>query len=185
MEIKKLSCEEFWPIFKKRRSEFFENTLTVSSMQAMTEAEKENFGERREAFGKRIEFHLGLYNDKGELVGWSSSFQSQVNELYMMNSVVAPEYRRQGHYTKMVERTLSFAREQGFQTVSSNHTATNNAVIVPKLKLGFKISGLLLDDAFGTLVKLVYHLNDTRAQAMEFRSGQKSPSANLKKLLGL
>jgi hypothetical protein len=82
----------------------------------------------------------------------------------------------------MVRHVLAEARKQGFQIVTSKHVATNNAVIIAKLKLGFKISGIDLSDEYGTLVKLTYYLNETRQSVAEFRAGQIKPTRKLKKI---
>ena len=100
----------------------------------------------------------------------------------MMNSVVFPDYRRRGHYTRLVQATIVEAKLAGFQVVTSNHVCTNNAVIIPKLKLDFKITGFEMSDEFGVIVKLTHFLNPTRSKAIEFRSGCQKPDAELKEL---
>jgi len=182
MIIKKLSSEEFWPIFRENRDKYFSDTLSFSMKNTMTQYELETFSKRKEAFKNQLEYHYGLFTMDGSLAGWSSSFQSRVNELHMMNSVVFPAYRRQGYYTKMVEETIKEAGLMGFQTIISYHVSTNNDVIIPKLKLGFKIVGMILDDEFGTLVKLSYYLNELRSDALDFRAGLIKPNQEVKQL---
>ena len=69
--------------------------------------------------------------------------------------------------------------------ISSKHSATNNRVIIPKLKAGFVISGLEISDRYGTLVRLEYFTNPKRRELMDFRSGQALPDLGLRELLGL
>jgi hypothetical protein len=78
---------------------------------------------------------------------------------------------------------LGLLRNKGFQIVTSRHTATNNAVIIPKLKAGFVIIGLELDDRFGTLVKLAYYFSAGRRKLIDVRSGQTTPDEAIKKLM--
>ena len=82
----------------------------------------------------------------------------------------------------MVKEVLMEAKLAGFQTVTSQHVCTNNDVIIPKLKLNFKITGMQVMDEFGVTVNLTYFLNETRAKAMEFRSGMSKPDMELKTL---
>lgn len=72
----------------------------------------------------------------------------------MTNTGILEEHRRRGLYTALLPVVLNQLRQKGFQIVFSRHTLTNNAVIIPKLKAGFVISGFEVDDRFGTLVQL-------------------------------
>lgn len=74
-------------------------------------------------------------------------------------------------------------KNDGFQVVVSRHNLTNNAVIIPKLKAGFVISGFEVDDRFGTLVKLSYFFNPLRRKLLDVRVGQSAPDDEVKKLL--
>ena len=59
---------------------------------------------------------------------------------------------------------------------------TNNAVIIPKLKAGFVISGFEVSDRFGTLVQLSYYFNPLRRKMMDVRVGQRKPDEEIRKL---
>jgi ribosomal protein S18 acetylase RimI-like enzyme len=110
-----------------------------------------------------------LKND--EMVGFSFGWQENPTMFFMAASLVLPEYRKMGLYSKMAEKVLEISKEKGFQSVSSFHVATNNPVIISKLKLGFTISGLQLDAVHGVLVRLIYHHNDLLKSATRFRAG--------------
>lgn len=180
VEIRQLPSEVFWPIFKANRAQYFEDTFYFSSMALRTEHELASHPSLYNGYKNRFELNLGLYiND--ELSGWCTSVQTHVYELYMMNSVIFPEHRRQGHYSALMKETIRVAREKGFMMVTSNHICSNNAVIIPKLKEGFKINGLEVMDDFGTVVKLVLHLNEKRAEALEFRTGMLKPNESIRR----
>ncbi len=106
-------------------------------------------------------------------------------ELYTMNSVILPEFRRKGLYSMLVKETVKEARALGYQMVTSNHVISNNAVIIAKLKLGFNISGIEVFDDFGMTVKLTCHLNETRKKAFDFRTGLTRPDDEIRKLMQL
>lgn len=181
MEIRKLTSDEFYPLFRQNRPEMFADTLWYSSREVRTEYEQSQITHLFKGLEDVWSLHLGLY-ENDQLIGWSSSFAMKPNELYMMNSVVFPGHRRKGYYTLMVKEVLMEAKLAGFQTVTSQHVCTNNDVIIPKLKLNFKITGMQVMDEFGVTVSLTYFLNETRAKAMEFRSGMSKPDMELKTL---
>jgi GNAT superfamily N-acetyltransferase len=114
---------------------------------------------------------LGIEHD-GKLVAASFSFQMSTTDLMMGVSMVRPEFRGQGIYTSLCKRTLEIAKREGFQSVISNHMLTNNAILIAKLKLGFKICGLETHAVHGTLLKMVYHLNEQMAEALKYRAGE-------------
>jgi len=107
----------------------------------LTPHEAEAAASLKKAMDSRVFLHFGLFEAQEKMVGWSSSYQLIPSELLMMNSAAFPEYRRQGHYSTMIKKTLERAAELGFQTVSSKHVCTNNSVIIAKLKAGFKLTG--------------------------------------------
>jgi ribosomal protein S18 acetylase RimI-like enzyme len=185
MEIKRLTNEEFWPLFHNYRPQLFNDSFHYAPFDVQTEYEKEQSVQLRANLKDKINIHLVAFNDENELIGWSSSFQKSAHELYMMNSAIFPEYRRTGLYSRLVHDVLELAEEYGFQTVTSNHVTTNNAVIIAKLKLGFCISGIELTDDFGTLVKLTKHLNETRDKISRFRSGEIKPDKEIKSIFKL
>lgn len=125
---------------------------------------------------------LGVYDSSNSFVGWSYGYQENANVFYMCNSAILEEHRRQGLYTELMKANIELAKDKGFQIIYSRHNATNNAVIIPKLKAGFVISNLEMDDVFGVLVHLKYFTNETRRKIMDYRSGQLAPDQELKKL---
>lgn len=184
MEIRKLTDEEFYPLFRQHRPEMFADSLWYSSREVRTEHEQSQIKTLFKGLEDVWSLHLGLY-ENNEFIGWSSSYAKKANELYMMNAAVFPEHRRKGYYTLMVKEVLKEAKLAGFQVVTSSHVCTNNDVIIPKLKLNFKITGMEVMDEFGVVVNLSYFLNETRAKAMEFRAGWSKPDAELKKLFNI
>ena len=60
-------------------------------------------------------------------------------------------------------------------TIGSQHVATNNAVLIAKLKLGYVIAGTEYVDAMGLLVRLVLHLTVERAVLFAARTGMLAP----------
>lgn len=89
----------------------------------------------------------------------------------MVNSAVLPEYRQMGIYTKLLSMMIDKAASDGFQIVSSIHHASNNAILIPKLKLGFKVVGMKIHARFGTLLELHYYTNEKVGKVIDYRTG--------------
>lgn len=185
MIIRELTQEEVDLEINPLVATAFLETFSYPVLDVRTQNELEQFPTLKENFRKREFVFLGAYQESGELMGYSISYQARTYELYTQTSVVLPEYRRKGVYTEMTKSIIRIAGEKGYQMVTSNHVASNNSVIVAKLKLGFFISGFELVDDFGALVKLTYYLNEKRSRMYNVRTAFRRPDEDLKELLRL
>ena len=131
-----------------------------------------------------IHFNLCIFKGE-EFCGWFTGNQQNAETFYMRNSAVLPRHRRKGLYTALMHEVLNRVEKMGFQIVLSRHCATNNSIIIPKLKAGFVITALELSDRFGTLVHLSYFFNKDRKRIMEFRSGDLKPDQKIREALGM
>jgi len=94
------------------------------------------------------------------------------DRLYRMgHSHVHPNYRRQGLYGEYLRRIIDYTKELGFDAIVSDHSPGNNAVLIAKLKAGFRIFSLEIDPAVGTSVCLRYFHDPAHLAAYEFRCG--------------
>ena len=117
---------------------------------------------------------LGAF-DGDRLAGYSQGWFEVGGGFYIGSSAVDPHYRRQGVYTRLLQAIEQAVRERGGITISSQHVATNNAVLIAKLKLGYVIAGTEYVDAMGLLVRLVLHLTVERAALFAARTGMLAP----------
>ena len=101
---------------------------------------------------------LGVFSSSGELVGWQYSYQENGDEILMKDTGILPAHQKKGTYTRLLPILLDIFRTQGFTIAKSYHRMTNNSVIIPKLKVGFLINGLITDE-YGMAVSLVYPFN--------------------------
>ncbi len=182
MILKELTEEQFFSFYSDLRTKYFSDTLSYSVMDVRDAHEMALTASLKTKL-VQDSLYLGVYTDKDELMGWSVSYQAKVLELYTQNSAVIPEFRRKGVYSLMQKHVLKVAKERGYQMVTSHHVASNNSVIMAKLKLGFMITGFELCDDFGALVKLTNYLNETRSRAYQVRTGLKRPDQDIKDLL--
>jgi GNAT superfamily N-acetyltransferase len=92
-------------------------------------------------------------------------------------SAVEPAYRQQGIYTRLLGTIEQAVRERGGLLISSQHVATNNAVLIAKLKLGYAIAGVEYVEQMGLLVRLVLQLTPERRALFAARTGTLRPDA--------
>ena len=108
---------------------------------------------------------------RGErLVGWTYARAEVGYDLHMVNSGVARAERRQGLYSRLVQLTIEYATSQGYRTIKSRHVPMNNAVIIPKLRLGFQVSGFEYSEVYGPLVCLTYLVGKPRRELYQARA---------------
>ncbi|MEM7618403.1 MAG: GNAT family N-acetyltransferase [Pseudomonadota bacterium] len=128
------------------------------------------------------ELRLGAFNHNNEFVGWTWGRQENATTFYMINSAVLKEYRGKGIYHALLNHCVEEVSKKGFDLIYSRHCATNNAIIIPKLKAGFIISKMEISDKYGVLIHLHYYTNELRKKIMDYRSGQSKPNDIMKSL---
>ncbi|MFK7601190.1 GNAT family N-acetyltransferase [Deinococcus sp. SM5_A1] len=128
-------------------------------------------------------FNWGIYAAE-ELIGWSFAYQQSERAAYMADTGILPEHQGRGLYTRLLPHLLATFRAAGYTLVQSHHRATNNAVIIPKLRAGFFIQGLNLYEG-GMSVPMTLSLDDTYRDAMHVRSGFQAARGEVARRLGL
>lgn len=128
---------------------------------------------------KRI--RIGAYFED-RMIAFTFGLQTEGSNLHMALSCVHPEHQRQGIYSELLRAVLEYSKHEGFQTVDSHHRATNNPVLIAKLRAGFVINGFTLSDIMGCLVKMTYFHNPERRKLMDARSGLARPQGTIREL---
>jgi ribosomal protein S18 acetylase RimI-like enzyme len=103
----------------------------------------------------------------------------------MMNTGIHPTHQNKGIYKRLLPKILEILKEKGFQKVYSRHKATNNQIIIPKLRAGFLITNFEMSDIHGVLIHLTYYFNETRRKIMEYRVGNLQPDQTIRQALSL
>jgi ribosomal protein S18 acetylase RimI-like enzyme len=104
------------------------------------------------------------------LVGWTFSQAEPGHCLHMVNSGVARDERGKRVYSRLVQLTIAHANARGYTSIRSRHVPTNNAVIIPKLRLGFQVSGFEYSEVYGPLVRLTYLVAPARRELFRSRA---------------
>ena len=145
--------------------------LGVVELRAMLPDDDEAVAARGASL-KQATLRLGLMHE-GAMVGWSFSFQQQRDTLFTASSGVLAEHRRHGLYTALTTTVVEWARERGYHDVRSSHMATNNPVLIAKLKLGFRITGMRMSAPMGTLLDMELPLHPLHAELLDVRAGMR------------
>jgi GNAT superfamily N-acetyltransferase len=183
--LKEMTPKEFFPLFGKHYQSLFGDDHTFFADKYYSESENKKMEKLKERMGDLFALHVGLFSKDNEFVGFTFGFQESEEVFYMACSAVLPEHRNSGLYTELVKFVIKRTSEEGFQKIYGTHCATNNAVIIPKLKLGFIFSKLELSDTFGTIIHLQYFTNPLRRKVMDYRSGLRIPDQEIKSVMKL
>ena len=167
-----ISAEDFWPMFKVHRPIVFAENNTIDLEIYISDEDKEKRKKLNEFIKLNYEVYLAAYKDD-KIVGWSWGFAKSNHEYYMCNSAVYPEYRGRKIYTTMMDMIIEKVSNDGFQEITSKHHSSNNAVLIPKLKKGFLISGSEVNARFGLMVCLTYFPNKKIEHVFHQRIGFK------------
>ncbi len=179
-----LSWDELRPMFEEQRVKVFNRSLYFDVIASLSEAEREAGQLLNQNKGDLYRLSMGIYH-QNEFIGWHFGVQGNSDKYNMRNTALFSEHRNRGVYSALLPHVLTIIKQKGFQVVYSRHHATNNAVIVPKLKAGFIISGFEITDKFGVLVHLSYYFNSLRKKAMQFRTGEIRPDDEIRRLINL
>lgn len=181
--IREMSSKEFFPLFGKHYDSIFGDDHTFFPETYYSVTEKEKIATLRERMGNLFQLNLGLFSPDGDFIGFSFGVQENEDTFYMMASAVLEPFRRKGFYSLLLNEVVERCREEGFQKIYGTHCATNNAVIIPKLKRGFVFSKIELSDIFGTIIHLQYYTNPLRRKVLDYRSGHRVPGKEIIKTM--
>ncbi|MEM9953530.1 MAG: GNAT family N-acetyltransferase [Chloroflexota bacterium] len=101
------------------------------------------------------------------VVGYAYGDMRDSQTFFMTSTGILSEHRRKGLYSGFVTYLLQYLSKIGYERVVSNHHPNNRAVIITKLKLGFNITAVNLDERWGAQVELTYLFDDDRRLAYE------------------
>jgi L-amino acid N-acyltransferase YncA len=182
--FKECDVQEFDEIVGNlKETVFSDNAICIWPKEFLSELETEKLKALNQGYTENYKLYLILFKE-GQLVGWSFGYQDTKESFVMASSAVLPEFRGKGYYGLLLDRVLQTVTAQGFQRIWSLHKMSNNQIIIPKLRRGFVIAGTKINEMSGAMVELVYLMNKTRKELMQFRTGYK-PGKELKSLLKL
>ncbi len=151
----------FWDVIAPMMERIFVPFPELGAYQ-IPDARWERIKPLREVFARTHHERFIFYNEAGEAIGWSYGEMLDYETFFMTSTGILPEYRRRGIYTAFLKRLLSYLAALGYERVTSNHQTNNAPVIIAKLKAGFVILGVNLDERWGAQVELACFFHDDR-----------------------
>lgn len=173
---------EFKDFFLKHKDLVFKDEMFFNPEDVMTQSEVTKISQLEKNLGEPYRLRVFILY-KEEKIGWFFGSQTSEDTFYMTNTAILPHYQNKGVYKSLLSKVLEILEEKGFQKVYSRHVATNNQVIIPKLKQGFLITNFEISDMFGVLIHLTYFFNKTRRRVMNYRVGYAKTDEEIKRLL--
>ncbi|MBS1622629.1 MAG: GNAT family N-acetyltransferase [Bacteroidetes bacterium] len=176
------TADEFNAFYTERSAEVYPDVLQINTDLWLSDQEKARCSTLSKSIQSRITLYFLIYHHE-EPIGWHCAYQVDGETMYMYESGIIAAHRGRGIYTAVISWLLELFRTLGFQKVTSKHHASNNAVIVPKVKAGFMITGFTVDESVGLMVCLTYIFNQQRRNVYSFRTGYTKPDAGIKRFL--
>ncbi|MBS1617067.1 MAG: GNAT family N-acetyltransferase [Bacteroidetes bacterium] len=180
--LREVSAEQLTAVFDRYADEVFHEDIYIPVESWLTEDQQTAQRGLARLLRERYVLRTLIYKGE-EVVGWHLGWQKEADTYYMTNTAVLQEYRGRGIYSEMVIAVIEYLRGKGFQKLTSRHHASANTILTAKLRAGFQITGIEVDERFGILVCLSYFYNEKRRDAYRFRIGTKRPDEELKKFL--
>lgn len=180
--VKSVSLNDYEAFRAEFEPKIFPNRFDLNITQALSQSEIEKLKKLKINLDNKQQLRLGFFHND-EMIGWSYGFQVSNDTFRMATTGIRNEHQRKGVYSTFLQKLLSFLESEGYQKVVSRHYATDNQVIIPKLRAGFRITGMELTDDFGLLVLLSYLFNQTRVEAMDMRSGLAQPTPGVQSII--
>ncbi len=120
-----------------------------------------------QAFAQAHHEYMLFYNERDEPIGFSFGWQRDRISYFMTGTGILPAYQRRGIYSTFLKRFLSYLNALGYERVVSNHQTNNRAVLIAKLKAGFNVTAVNLDERWGAQVELTYLFYEDRQRGYE------------------
>lgn len=149
------SSDEIGSIISKLWPDVFESTQGIQYF--CPPAERHGDWQELATSFEQIENHERwiFYNKEGQAIGWAIGEIRDHLTFYMRNSGIIKSHRRMGIYSSFLTQFVQYLFEQGYERIISHHQVNNNPVIIAKLKSGFVINGMDIDERYGLQVQLV------------------------------
>lgn len=160
----------------------FPNRFDINCTSAYTSAEQSSIDTLGANLASFYDLRLGFFSND-QMIGWSYGIQHNADTFRMVTTGILPEFQGKGIYSSFLKSYSQHIQDKGFQVLFSRHYATNNQVIIPKLRFGFIVSGFEISDQYGLLLWLSYYFNKTREKVMHVRSGFQQPDAEVASII--
>lgn len=155
----------FWADAAPLMSEIFPKFTDIGAYGYAVPTERKDKGKPLTQLFSRSHHERFLFKTQdGQAIGFSYGDMRDAQTFFMTSTGILPAYQRRGIYSAFLRQYLKYLHAIGYERVLSNHQPNNRAVIIAKLKLGFNITALNLDERWGAQVELTYFFHEDRRE---------------------
>lgn len=171
-ELERLAGHEaYWALHTAELGRYFEPEVFFDLPALRSEHERQGQARLQAARNDTPLRDFTVIRHGGAVAGMFSGEQ-KTDALYRMwHTNIHPAFRRRGLYRMIVQGTIRYTAALGFDTITSEHAPCNNAILIAKLKAGFRIYAYDIDPMAGPSIVLRYFHNPEHLGAYEFRCG--------------
>lgn len=162
-----VQADDLWAVFEALEKEIFTPFSALGAFE-MPDSRWQQIKPLREIYSQtHQEWFVFTDTDTGKDIGWSYGAMRDSMTFFMTSTGILPAYRKRGIYGAFLQRLLAYLEALGYERVISNHQTNNRAVLIAKLKAGFNITAVNLDERWGAQVELTYLIHDDRWRGYE------------------
>ena len=172
--------EQYHAVQEPTLSSHFPDEVFFDLRSLRSERERDGQARLAEQFGGHELSDLTLVYQADTLVAAFAGHQRGEGLYRMAHSNVHRDFRRRGIYRMIVHGTLAYTAALGIDTVTSEHSPCNNAILIAKLRAGFYFYALEMDPRVGPSVVLRYFHNPEHRAAFELRCGMATLTSGLR-----
>jgi hypothetical protein len=171
-ELERLSNpEDYWRLHEAELRVHFPEEVFFNLRALRSERELEGQARLAELKGGDPLRDFTVIRKNGAVAGMFSGEQKTESMYRMWHTNIHPAHRRRGLYHMIVQGTIAYTAALGFDTLTSEHAPCNNAILIAKLRAGFRVFGFEIDGGVGPSVVLRYFHNPDHLAAYELRCG--------------
>lgn len=159
--VQATTLEEIQPLWKALSPQIFTELTDVGVYRMPAERRPRN-QQLRDNFAQRHTEYFIFSNAHGEPIGWSNGEMLDAETYFMTWSGLLPAYQNRGLYQQFLQQLLPYLHEIGYERVTSKHMVNNRPVLAAKIKAGFHITGVELDERWGAQVSVAYYFYEDR-----------------------
>jgi GNAT superfamily N-acetyltransferase len=169
--LERLSAEAYWPLYERElRAHFPPEAFFALDKVRAPQREVARAARLAAAPPPPLLDHAVLRHGDA-IVAMFAGSEATPSSYRMQHTTVHPAYRRQGVYRSIIAATVAYTAQLGYDAIVSDHAPGNNAVLIAKLRAGFRIVALEIDAAAGPSVVLRYFHEPAHLAAYELRCG--------------
>ena len=171
LSLERVDQATYWATHERELRAHFPPEFFFDAGALRTDAERAGIARIAELRGGTPLYDFCIARDGDRIAAMFSGHDKGDGSYRMWHTNIHTEYRRRGLYRAILDGTIAYTRELGFEAIISEHAPCNNAVLIAKLSAGFRIVALEVSGQLGLSIFLRYFHNAEHLAAYELRCG--------------